>query len=350
MHESPETLLIPSPIRKVVTWLSIADIDILHNNFGKSSMQHLQNRLQLKDFRLIRAIYETGQLAIAADRLSLTQPAASRMLATIEKLIGMTLFVRHPKGMTPTPAGEILARNAAGLLNGLEQTLQEVSAVGAGKAGSVRVGSVTGGAVAFVVPAIQKLKETAHGADIYVDVAHSDLLIQGLLNGEYDFVLSRLPAGTDARQFNILTGRVEIIRFLVRDGHPLAGRKKLRLGELTDFEWVLQAPQTPLRNAIEEAFVSQGIPSPAETVNTTSLLVMISYLTSSDAIAPITQEVVELLGPKNFGGRVIPLDVADSVVVTPYHLISRKHQPMSPLAMRLRELVFAGLAAGRNRS
>lgn len=312
-------------------------------------MQVLQNRLQLKDFRLIRAIYETGQLAIAAERMSLTQPAASRMLAGIERLVGMTLFVRHPKGMSPTPAGEILARNAAGLLNGLEQTLQEVSAVTAGKAGSVRVGSVTGGAVAFVVPAIQKLKADAGSADIYVDVAPSDALIEGLINGEYDFVLSRLPPGTDSRQFNILTGRVEIIRFLVREGHPLAEERKLRLGDLADFEWVIQAPHTPLRHAIEEAFVSQGLTSPQETVNTTSLLVMISYLTTSDAIAPITQEVVELLGPKVFGGRVVALDVTDSVVVTPYHLISRKHQLMSPLASRLRELVFSGLSSGRHR-
>ena len=316
---------------------------------GILTVQVLQNRLQLKDFRLIRAIYETGQLAIAAERMSLTQPAASRMLASIERLVGMTLFVRHPKGMTPTPAGEILARNASGLLNGLEQTLQEVTAVTSGKAGSVRVGSVTGGAVAFVVPAIQELKANAGSADIYVDVAPSDVLIQGLIDGEYDFVLSRLPPGTDSRQFNILTGRVEIIRFLVREGHPLANRKKLRLGELADFEWVMQAPRTPLRHAIEEAFLSQGIPSPQEIVNTTSLLVMISYLTTSDAIAPITQEVVELLGPKVFGGRVAALDVSDSVIVTPYHLISRKHQLMSPLASRLRELVFAGLATGRHR-
>lgn len=312
-------------------------------------MQVLQNRLQLKDFRLIRAIYETGQLAIAAERMSLTQPAASRMLASIERMVGMTLFVRHPKGMTATPAGEILARNAAGLLNGLEQTLQEVTAVTSGKSGSVRVGSVTGGAVAFVVPAIQKLKANVGSADIYVDVAPSDVLIQGLIDGEYDFVLSRLPPGTDSRQFNILTGRVEIIRFLVREGHPLAGERKLRLGDLSDYEWLMQAPRTPLRHAIEEAFLSQGLPSPQETVNTTSLLVMISYLTTSDAIAPITQEVVELLGPKVFGGRVAALDVADSVVVTPYHLISRKHQMMSPLATRLRELVFAGLASGRHR-
>ena len=86
-------------------------------------MINLANRLQLKDFRLIQAIADTGQLALAAERLSMTQPAASRILAGVERMIGVPLFERHPKGMTPTPIGEILARNAGSLLRGLEQTI-----------------------------------------------------------------------------------------------------------------------------------------------------------------------------------------------------------------------------------
>ena len=307
-------------------------------------MQHLLNRLQLKDFRLIRAIHETGQLATAAEKLSLTQPAASRMLSGIEQIVSMPLFTRHPKGMAATPAGGVLARHASGLLNGLEQALLEVAAIGTGRAGSVRIGSVTGGAVAFLVPAIQKLKATALGADIYVDVAPSDVLIEGLTNGEYDFVLSRLPSGADPRQFNVQSGRVEVIKFLARDDHPLALKPSIRLDELTSYEWVIQAPHTPMRKAIEEVFLSQSIPPPQETVNTTSLLVMIAYLSSSNAIAPITQEVTELLGPDAFGGRARALDVAENIVINPYHLISRRNQVMSPLANSLRELVLKALS------
>jgi DNA-binding transcriptional LysR family regulator len=308
-------------------------------------MPNLANRLQLRDFRLIQAIRETGQLALAAERLAMTQPAASRMLAGIERMIGTPVFIRHPKGMTPTPVGEILARNADGLLNGLDQTLREVEAVGAGRAGTARVGSVTGGAVAFVVPAIQRLKKTAAGADIHVDVAPSDALIDGLVRGEYDFVLSRIPAGTDARQFTIRRGRVELIRFLVRDGHPLAGRGQITLGDLGGYEWVIQAPHTPMRQAVEEAFVFQGIALPNEIVNTTSLLVMIAYLASTDAIAPITREVADLLAPEVAGSGLVALDPEEPIIINPYHLISRRNQLMSPLAMQLRELVFAGLSS-----
>ncbi|MFK7902070.1 MAG: LysR family transcriptional regulator, partial [Nitratireductor sp.] len=101
-------------------------------------MNTIINRLQLKDFRLILAIHKTGQLAMAADQLAMSQPAASRMLASTEKMIGTHLFERHPKGMVATPIGEILARNAINLLQGLEAAENEVSSFGAGLGGTAR--------------------------------------------------------------------------------------------------------------------------------------------------------------------------------------------------------------------
>ncbi|MCB1417660.1 MAG: LysR family transcriptional regulator [Notoacmeibacter sp.] len=306
-------------------------------------MSNLAHRLQLRDLRLIEAISATGQLALAAERLSMTQPAASRLLAAIEKTIGSRVFTRHPKGMTPTAVGDVLARNAAVILNGLDETFREVDAMGLGRAGTVRVGAVTGAAVAFVVPAVRQLKRDAAGADVHVDVAPSDVLIDGLLRGEYDFVLSRVPPGTDARQFSIRRGRVEVISFLVRAGHPLARGVKLPLRELAGYELVIQASHTPMRQAVEEAFVNRHVPLPVETVNTTSLLVMIAYLASTDAIAPASREVTELFGPSGIGSTLQVIDIDDPIIVHSYHLISRRNHIISPLAARLRSLVFARL-------
>ncbi len=305
-------------------------------------MQNLQNRLQLRDYRLIRAIYDTGQLGLAAELLSMTQPAASRLLIRIESLAQTPLFLRHPKGMSATPTGEILAQGAAAILNSIEHTLSDAEAFASGRAGSVRVGSVTGGAVAFVVPAVQTLKEQATSADIYVDVAPSHALIERLMNGEFDFVLARLPAEFNARQFIIRSGRPEVIRFLVRAGHPLAGRRNLSMRELASYEWVLQPPNTPLRHVLDERFIQEGLETPRQTVITASLLMTIAYLASSDAIAPMATEVSELLGNATFGGRVEPLHLeGDDISVVPYHLISRKSHVLNPLASRLHDLVFS---------
>ncbi|MCY0094943.1 LysR family transcriptional regulator [Hoeflea ulvae] len=301
--------------------------------------------LQLKDFRLIQAIHETGQLGLAAEQLAMSQPAASRMLSSIERIVGGAIFLRHPKGMTPTPVGETLVRNGHNLLNGLDQTLREISSVSKGLAGTTRVGSVTDGSVAFVVPAIQELKKTATGADIHVDVAPSDVLVEGLFRGEYDFVLSRIPPNYDKRLLDVRRGRHEDICFMMRADHPLAGAASAPLERIAAYEWVIQAPHTPLRQAVEAVFVEAGVELPGDMVNTTSMLVMIAYLASSDAVAPIPRQVADLFVAHHVAGGLSTVNPENRILVSPYFLISRRNVIISAVAARLRDLVLAAMNA-----
>lgn len=310
-------------------------------------MPGFAHRIQLRDFRLILAISETGQLARAAKKLSISQPAASRMLANIEQMIGAPVFIRHPKGMVATPIGDVLTRNATNLLRSFEKTIQETGAAIAGRAGNVRVGAVTGAAVGFVVPAVQELKKTTAAANIHVEVAPSDELVSGLLRGDFDFVLSRIPPGIDARDLVIQPGSMEVVHFLTRQGHPLAEGGALEARDLARFEWVIQPQHTPLRQAVEDAFVARGIPSPPEVVNTTSLLVMISYLASTDAIAPVASEVAALVASGGVGGFAV-LKPEKPVVIDNYYVLSLKSQVMSAIASRLRDLVMARLEAQKH--
>lgn len=306
-------------------------------------MQNLLNRLQWRQLRLIHAISEQGQLSVAAERVAMTQPAASRMLAEIESVIGYALFQRGPKGMTPTPIGQVLIRHAGTLLQGLATTVSEVRAFGEGRTGSVRVGSVTGAAIAYVVPAIQALKAVTSGADIHIHVGPSAALIEGLLDGAFDFVLSRVPPDKDIRLFEIMRGRVEVVEFLVRSDHPLLHCKAPTLQDLAGFSWVIQAPGTPMRQAIEEAFISHEIAVPDEIVNTSSLLVMIACLQSSDSISPVSSEVTDLLRTSHAGG-IKSIKLRQSIIISPYHLIQKKEKMISPLAVHLRDLVIAALS------
>ncbi|MFT4794782.1 MAG: DNA-binding transcriptional LysR family regulator [Paracoccaceae bacterium] len=307
-------------------------------------MSHdIASRLLPRHLRLILAIVGEGQLGGAAQRLNMTQPAASRMLLEVERIVGAPLFARHPKGMRITAMGEILSRRATGLVSGLDEAMREIDAFKAGQIGSVRIGAVTGAAVGVAVPAIQALKREAPGAEIHVDVGPSDTLIDGLLAGDFDFVLGRPPHGIDTRQFEILRGRVENVSFQARAAHPLAGRAGLSLHDIAGFPMVVQARGTPLRRGLEEAFLANEIAMPVDIVNTTSLVVMIAFLTSTDAIAPMSNEVSELLGLGVTRAALTQLAVRETIVLSPYHLITRRGRPLSPLTARLRELVLDAL-------
>ncbi|UUP18844.1 LysR family transcriptional regulator [Nitratireductor thuwali] len=303
-------------------------------------------RLKLTHFRLIAAVAEHGQLSIAASMLGMTQPAASRMMTQIEAIVGAKLFERHAKGMELTDLGQLIARHADTLLSQVRDTMQEIDEFKLGKGGRVRVGAVTGAAVGYVMPAIQKLKAGSPHADVHIDVAPSDALIRELSAGNFDFVLGRIPRPYDPRHFTIARGRGEVVELLVRKDHPLAAVPSLSLHALSHYEWVMQTLGTPLRAAVETAFMEAAAPLPQNIINTTSLLAMIALLVTSDAIAPLSREVAELLGGNNGGLGLARLPVDTPIVVTPYHLLSLKSRALSPLAARLHALVTTELARG----
>lgn len=299
--------------------------------------------LKLRHLRLVRSIASCGQISIASEQLSITQPAASRTLAEIERLVGEPVFVRHAKGMRLTLIGEVIARHASVVVADLDRIAVEVDAFRRGNTGVVRIGAVTGAAVGFVVPAVQKLKAEAENATVIVQVAPSVDLMEGLLQGEFDIVLSRLPRDMDASPFHIRPGRVEEIRYLVRTGHPLAGRVGLMLDDLKEAEWVIQGAGMPIRQAVEQAFTNRGLQVPQNTIDTTSLLVTLGYLRDTDAVAAISSEVLDLLVP-GASSDWATLDLKDSLILSPYQLMHRRDRPLSPICQRLLGLLEAEIA------
>ena len=305
-------------------------------------MSEIPARSYLKpaQLRLILEIAESGQLQQAALSCGLTQPAASRMLAEIERQLGAALFLRQPKGMAPTEIGTKILQRAGVILHEMHSMAADVSAHAEGLAGAVRVGAVTGPAIDYLVAAVRELKQHAPNADVTVDVMPSRELLTQLTAGELDFALARILPEFDSRDFAILPMRDEKVSFCVRSDHPLSQRAQVSLSDLRDLEWIMQQRGAPIREATLHAFASAGLAEPSNVVNSPSLLFTISYLAQSDAIAPLSQEVVQLLMGPSVNARFRRLDLRESISVPPYYLLSLSRRPLSPLAERLKKLVI----------
>jgi DNA-binding transcriptional LysR family regulator len=66
--------------------------------------------MNLRQLEVFRAVIETGSVTRAADRLHVTQPAASKMLAQFERELGFLAFTRVRKRLTPTPEATAVYR------------------------------------------------------------------------------------------------------------------------------------------------------------------------------------------------------------------------------------------------
>ena len=297
----------------------------------------LAQRLTLKQLRLIAMIAEHSQLSLAAQALSLTQPAASRALAEIERACGGPIFERHARGMTVTPLGELMVRRARNVLEEIGEAAAEIARFNAGRGGIVRIGAVTGGAIGTVVPVLQRLRREAPDAEVHVEVAMSRPLVHDLAALRLDFVLARLPADVNAADFEAVRASEERIDIVAAAGHPLAGRPRVRLAELVAYDWVMQAPGAPIRLAIEEALLAQGARLPARVTNTSSLLVTLAMLATSQAVSPVSREVAGLVATVGSGFVTLPL--RERLDVAPYALLALRGRRLSPLAQRCREMI-----------
>ena len=72
--------------------------------------------------RLVVALEEHGQISAAAHMMNISQPAASRMIAEIEGILGVAICERLPRGIRLTPYGGVLARRATTRATGSPQT------------------------------------------------------------------------------------------------------------------------------------------------------------------------------------------------------------------------------------
>lgn len=302
-----------------------------------------ERKIKLNHLRLVSAIERHRQIGLAAEAMAITQPAASRMLVELEQLLGVTLFERHARGMVPTAYGQAMAERARCLLLNLSDLGNELQDLKQGVAGSVSVGAVTGAAVGVVIPAIAQLRTTVPNAEIQINVETSPILLRQLREGLCDMVLARMSDQIDPQAFEVVPAKDETVCLLVREGHPLAQASTVSLAELHHFEWVAQTHLIPIQQAVDSAFLDSGYPLPANVTSTTSLLVILAMLPSSDAIAPVASEVATLLTSDKLGAKLKVLALDRPIQVSPYYLITLKDRILSPLSQTFRSLIISQL-------
>ncbi|MCW2813541.1 MAG: transcriptional regulator, LysR family [Nocardioides sp.] len=66
--------------------------------------------VETRELRYFVAVAEESHVGRAAERLGMAQPPLSRAIAQLERRLGAELFVRTPRGVTLTGAGEVLLR------------------------------------------------------------------------------------------------------------------------------------------------------------------------------------------------------------------------------------------------
>lgn len=149
------------------------------------------------DIRLLRyfaVVAEENNMSRAAQRLFMSQPPLSRHIRQLEERLGLTLFVRHTKGLTLTDEGRRVLEIVRPLLAQQEKTYAALGRLAQNGASSLRLGLTTAFELGVFTAQEQHLVEQVEVLNI---VRHgSPELIRLIRRGKLDAALVALPLET----------------------------------------------------------------------------------------------------------------------------------------------------------
>lgn len=253
--------------------------------------QLLDGRMKIRHLVLIDALASATSIAQAAERLHVTQPVVTRALQELESVLGVSLFERSARGITPTIFGEAFTDHARAMLAHLRVTADHIAELAGAGIGTIVVGTHLAGSNLLLPLAIERLKRERPKVTVIVHEANPEALAVELLSGGLDLIVGRLTTLDDAQRLRQEALYSEPVRLVARARHPAsaAPADSTGLARLMDYPWVLPVAETALRRELEAAFLREGLPLPADRVECTSILTTRHLLLHSDSIAALPE-------------------------------------------------------------
>ncbi|ALJ16386.1 LysR family transcriptional regulator [Sphingopyxis macrogoltabida] len=241
--------------------------------------------MELRHLRHFVALAHAKNFHRAAANLNLAQPALSVSIRKFEEELGVQLVIRHSRGVTLTPEGEVTATQAQDILRRADEVRAFASQVSQGVRGRLAIGFVAS-ATFSLIPSIVaifrkrfpdvklRLRETTH-----VEITRS------LLNGELDIGIIRTPLSVRPGVELIPLTADNMVLAIPKD-HPFASQTRVEMEDLKDEPLILysRSGTSSLRTLIDLNFSALGI-TPTVVEEVAHLHTMIALVESGLGLA-----------------------------------------------------------------
>ncbi|KAA8755463.1 LysR family transcriptional regulator [Paenibacillus sp. UASWS1643] len=137
------------------------------------------------DLRIFQCVAQEGNLTKAASKLGYVQSNVTARIRHLEAEVGTTLFIRHNRGMTLSPAGAMLltyADKIIGLLNDASKALRATST----PSGPLRIGSTQTAAAVRLPELFAKYYQQYPEVSLSLATGNSQMLIDQVIGYELE--------------------------------------------------------------------------------------------------------------------------------------------------------------------
>ncbi len=254
--------------------------------------------VNIRALRLFRLIVATGSLSAAAESMSLSAPAASRLIAILEAETKLRLFNRTRRRLTLTRQGEIFYQEAEHILAGFDEIPRIVADIRSRSQGQLRLVTAPRIGQGLVSPALALFRETHPGIRVSVDMQSRFGIESSLGTRLYDLGIISLPVShplVELENRPLFRVRVEA---MLPEKHRLAGKPVVTAQDLAPESLLGLWPGQRWRKQVDDFFGSGGV-RPQYAVETRSSLMACQLVRDGVGVAMLDRicaQAIDLRG------------------------------------------------------
>ncbi|MBW6397316.1 LysR family transcriptional regulator [Roseomonas sp. HJA6] len=206
--------------------------------------------LDLLTLNLFRDAVREGSVTAAALRQGIGQPHASRLLARLQRRLGLSLLIRSGRRLVPTEAGLLFLEEVDRTLSGIDRLAETARDIAANRRAPVRLLVQSHLAHGLMPGVLRRLAVSAPGLRIDLDIRQRNRLTGWAGRADPDVVLAAWP-------LELVFPRREILLetsygLAIPAGHPLARQDHIAPADLAGEDLITVRPGLSTRDWLQE--------------------------------------------------------------------------------------------------
>lgn len=246
------------------------------------------------DLHWFITLAELERVGAAADRLHLTQPTLSRMLARLERRLGVELFDRHGKRLTLNEFGRVFYEHARRAQGELDAAARELADLANPARGVVRLSFLHSFGARVVPELISGFRRGSGRITFTLSQDAAAVVTTRVLDGSADLgLVSPKPADAGLGWRTLLRQRLALA---VPADHRLAGRRQVRLAEAADAEFIAMPPGFGMRRILDDLCAAADF-RPRIDLESSDLVTVAGLVAAGLGVAVLPMEEPPVRGP-----------------------------------------------------
>ena len=295
--------------------------------------------MNLGHLAVFRAVAQAGSMTRGAERLDISQPAASKQVPELERAIGVPLFDRIGRRVYLSQAGEILADYARRLFALAQEAGQAMADLRAVAGGKLVIGASTTIGTYLLPGVLAEFWRRHPKVELRVEIENTEQVHRRLAGHELDVGLTE--GFVEEEELEAEVFHRDRLVVIAPPSHPLAGKPRVSLRAVQQEPFIFREPGSGTRAVEERALARRDLP-----------VRVAMALGGTEAIKRVVAEGVGLaivsrlaVRAECAAGTLAVLPVAGLRLDRPLHLVRRRGRRDGPVLQAflgvLRELTAA---------